>query len=168
MCDCYNAATLNQERSMRKIILILITAAMLFLSACAGSAAVQPTPTAGSVSAGSSGADQTQITVTLQDNTISASQTSFKAGVLYTFVITNQGNHTHNFNISTPVSAAGSYSNAQATALLSVPEEKLRPGSTVTEQYTFQDSAMGTQLEFSCLIQRHYEDGMKLAITVTK
>jgi uncharacterized cupredoxin-like copper-binding protein len=38
----------------------------------------------------------------------------------------------------------------------------------VTVNYTFPDSAVGAQLEFSCLIKRHYDDGMRLAITVTK
>jgi uncharacterized cupredoxin-like copper-binding protein len=34
-------------------------------------------------------------------------------------------------------------------------------------EYTFPDSAAGQLLEFSCLIRRHYEDGMVLEITVT-
>jgi uncharacterized cupredoxin-like copper-binding protein len=34
-------------------------------------------------------------------------------------------------------------------------------------EYTFTDGAIGKTLEFSCLIRRHYDVGMRLAITVT-
>src|SRR5688500_2619983 len=49
-----------------------------------------------------------QVNITLADNTIDASMTSFQVGVPYTFVITNDGQHAHNFNINPPVSVAGS------------------------------------------------------------
>ncbi len=146
---------------MKKLVpLTVMATAMLVLAACGSSAATQSDPTPAT--------NGTQVQVTLADNTITASQATFQAGVPYTFIITNQGNHTHNFNISTPVATAGSINAAQASALVSVPEEKLRPGSIVSVQYTFPASSVGAQLEFSCLIQRHYEDGMRLAISVTK
>jgi uncharacterized cupredoxin-like copper-binding protein len=88
--------------------------------------------------------------------------------VPYTFVITNTGRHAHNFNISTPVSAAGSLDNALATALLKVDQQQLSAGASVTVEYTFLESATEQTLEFSCLIRRHYQDGMFLPITVTK
>jgi len=110
----------------------------------------------------------TKVNITLADNTIESSLTTFKVGEPYTFVIANTGRHAHNFNISTPASIAGSTQDAQATALLSVSEDQLGSGSIVTVDYTFPDTAAGAQLEFSCLIKRHYEDGMKLAITATK
>ena len=93
--------------------------------------------------------------ITLADNTIDASQAEFQVGVPYTFVITNTGRHAHNFNINPPVSVAGSL------------EEQLGPGASMTVEYTFPDSAAGQLLEFSCLIRKHYEDGMVLGITVT-
>ncbi len=155
---------------MKKFVLLTaLTAAGLLLAGCGSPAMPSSDPAATlAPSQAAPAANGTQVTITLADNTISASQTSFQAGAPYTFVITHHGSHTHSFNISTPVSAAGSLDAAQASALLSVPEEKLRPGSIVTVQYTFPASAVGAQLEFSCLIQRHYEDGMRLAITVTK
>ena len=112
--------------------------------------------------------DNTVVNVTLADYTIDSSQTTFKAGVKYTFVITNAGHHAHNFNIAQPVSVAGSLGDAIMSALLSVDEDNFPVGAVVTKEYTFPDSAVGQQLEFSCLIKKHYEDGMKLAITVTK
>jgi uncharacterized cupredoxin-like copper-binding protein len=109
----------------------------------------------------------TQVDITLADNTIDASQAEFQVGVPYTFVITNTGRHAHNFNISQPVSIAGSLNAALEGALLAIPQGQLGPGASVTVEYTFPDSAAGQLLEFSCLIRRHYEDGMLLGITVT-
>ena len=109
----------------------------------------------------------TQVDITLADNTIDASQTDFQVGVPYTFVVTNTGRHAHNFNISKPVSVAGSLNAALAGALLAVPQEQLGAGASVTVEYTFPEDAAGQLLEFSCLIRRHYEDGMFLGITVT-
>lgn len=154
---------------MKKFVpLTVMATAMLVLAACGSRTATQSDSSTAPAAPAAPAANGTQVKITLADNTITASQTTFQAGVPYTFVITNQGNHTHNFNISTPVSTAGSINAAQASALVSVPEEKLRPGSIVSVQYTFPVSSVGTQLEFSCLIQRHYEDGMRLAINVTK
>ena len=109
-----------------------------------------------------------QVTVTLADNTIDASTTTFQVGVPYTFVITNSGRHAHNFNITPPVSVAGSLDAALNSALLAVPQEQLGVGKTATVEFTFPNSAAGQLLEFSCLIRQHYEDGMHVDITVTK
>ena len=86
----------------------------------------------------------------------------------YTFVITNTGRHAHNFNINPPVSITGSLEAAFDSALLVVPQEQLGVGDSTTVEFTFPESAAGQLLEFSCLIRRHYEDGMKLDITVTE
>lgn len=110
----------------------------------------------------------TQVDITLADNTIDSPVTTFQVGVPYTFVITNTGRHAHNFNINTPVSITGSLEAAFSSALLAVPQAQLGPGASVTVEYTFPDSAAGQLLEFSCLIRRHYEDGMLLGITVTE
>ena len=168
---------------MKKIIPTSIVMAVLFLvSACGGGtptateAPVQPTATqapeqpaateaaATSVPAGNG----TQVDVTLADNTIDSSITAFQVGVPYTFVITNTGRRGHNFNISTPVSEAGSLDAALQTALLAVPQAQLGPGASVTVEYTFPDTAAGQNLEFSCLIRMHYQMGMLLPITVTQ
>jgi len=108
----------------------------------------------------------TQVNITLADNTIEASQTEFQVGVPYTFVVTNTGRRAHNFNINPPVSVAGSLDAALSGALLVVPQEQLGVGASVTVEYTFPATAAGQLLEFSCLIRKHYDDGMKLDITV--
>jgi uncharacterized cupredoxin-like copper-binding protein len=158
------------------LFVLIITA--LAATACGGSAPApteapaQPTATvapaqpAGTEAVVSSGG-ATTVEITLDDNTISSSLDTFQVGVPYTFVITNVGRHGHNFNISTPVSVVGSLQDALKTALLAVDQDKLGAGASVTVEYTFPASAAGTNLEFSCLIRRHYDDGMWLPITVT-
>jgi len=162
------------KRSIPLSVLVLI----IFVAAACGSPAstatnapTQPAATEaaltqpGSVETAPAGTG-TRVDITLADNTIDASQTEFQVGVPYTFVITNSGRHAHNFIINPPVSVAGSLEAALNSALLAVPQEQLPVGATVTVEYTFPDSAAGQLLEFSCLIRKHYEDGMKLDITV--
>jgi uncharacterized cupredoxin-like copper-binding protein len=108
----------------------------------------------------------TPIDITLADNTIEASQLEFQVGVPYSFVITNTGSHAHNFNVNPPVSMVGSMEAALDSALLVVPQQELGPGASVTVDFTFPPDSAGQLLEFSCLIRRHYDDGMKVDITV--
>ena len=167
------------EEKMRRIIpFFTVVLIMLFVVACSNStpiatqAPAQPAATeapsqSGATEAPAAGSG-TQVNITLADNTIDASQTTFQVGVPYTFVIINSGRHAHNFNINPPVSVAGSLEEALNKALLAVPQEQLGVGATATAEFTFPDSAAGQLLEFSCLIRKHYEDGMKVDITVTK
>jgi uncharacterized cupredoxin-like copper-binding protein len=166
---------------MKRITLLAIVVfSTIFMAACGASAptatqvpvsqpvvtepAIQPAATEPPTEAA---AASTEVIITLADNSIESSLTTFKVGVPYTFVITNKGNHDHNFNIAQPVSVAGSLDAALQNALLAVPKNQLGGGAQVTVEYTFPDTAASTQLEFSCLIKRHYDDGMYLAITVT-
>jgi uncharacterized cupredoxin-like copper-binding protein len=156
----------------RTVLLSVVVAGMLLATACGTGAsaqlpATQAAPASGSSSQASSGAGGTEVDVTLADNTIQSSLTTFKVGVPYRFVIINNGNHLHNFNINTPVDKAGSMDAALSSALLTVTQDKLPIGGGTTVTYTFPASAVGQDLEFSCLIRRHYEDGMRLAIKVT-
>jgi uncharacterized cupredoxin-like copper-binding protein len=168
----------------RTALLFVIAIIMILAAACGGSstpaatqaptAAAQPAATNPSAAqpsltqAASASSAATEVDVTLADNTIQSSLTTFKVGVPYSFVIKNTGRHAHTFDISTPVAAAGSLDAAQSTALLDVTKDQLPGGANLTVNYTFPASAAGAQLEFSCLIQMHYEDGMRLAITVTQ
>ena len=156
---------------MKRIALLSVLAITLFLMTACGSSAPVATqvPTTGPASTqASASGNGIQVDVTLADNTINSSLTSFQVGVPYTFVITNTGRHAHNFNINQPVSVTSSLDASLANALLGVKQSQLPIGGGTTITYTFPDSAVGMQLEFSCLIQRHYDDGMRLAITVTK
>ncbi|HET6846063.1 MAG TPA: hypothetical protein VFH29_04470 [Anaerolineales bacterium] len=125
-------------------------------------------PTAQPTSALPAAGASTIVNVTLVDNSITSSLTTFKAGTPYTFVIKSNARHEHNFVIAPPVSLAGGYAEALGKALLAVDETQVPPGGSFSMDFTFPESAVGATLEFSCLIKRHYEDGMRLDITVTK
>jgi uncharacterized cupredoxin-like copper-binding protein len=164
---------------MKRITSLFIVVFVMFLAAACASATPTPTqepaqpPAATEAPAQAAATEEpaasgNQVDITLADNTIEASTTTFQVGVPYTFVITNAGRHAHNFNVNPPVSVAGSLEQAFGSALLTVPQEQLSPGQTATVEFTFPDTAAGQLLEFSCLIRRHYEDGMKVEITVTQ
>ena len=165
---------------MKRISLIFVIAlALLSVTACGSAtpaatqpptqpAATQPPTEPAATEAPATSGNGTQVDITLADNTIQSSLTTFQVGVPYSFVITNTGRRGHNFNISTPVSEAGSLDAALQTALLAVPQAQLGPGASVTAEYTFPDSAAGKNLEFACLIRMHYQMGMLLPITVTQ
>ena len=151
----------------RTVLLSVVVAALLFLTAC-GTSASPAQSVANTGSGGQSAAGATEVDVTMGDYTIQSSLTTFKVGVPYKFVIINNGNHQHNFNISTPVDKTGSVDASLSSALLSVSQDKLPIGGGTTVVYTFPASAAGQDLEFACLIRLHYEKGMKLGITVTQ
>jgi uncharacterized cupredoxin-like copper-binding protein len=153
------------------LIVIFLVAACSSPTSTATQAPARPAATEAPTQSGATEAPAgaaNQVTVTLADNTIDASSTTFQVGVPYTFVITNSGRHAHNFNINPPISVAGSLDAALNSALLAVPQEQLGVGKTATVEFTFPDSAAGQLLEFSCLIRQHYEDGMHVDITVSK
>jgi uncharacterized cupredoxin-like copper-binding protein len=170
---------------MKRITPLFIVVLVMFLIAACGSATpvatqapVEPAATEAptqSEATEAPGATEpvpvtggTQVDITLADNTIETPMTTFQVGVPYTFVITNTGTHAHNFNINTPVSVTGSLEGAFDSALLAVSQEQLDPGQTATVEFTFPVESAGQLLEFSCLIRRHYEDGMLVPITVTQ
>jgi uncharacterized cupredoxin-like copper-binding protein len=176
---------------MKKFVLFLVIALALMLTACGAPTAPAtdaPAPTAEpaethddmstSAPAPTDAPAATEppqpqsdgkvpVEVTLGDNWVKSNLTTFKVGVTYTLTITNTGNRTHNFNINRPAEkTTNGINQALAEALLSVPEEQLRPGSVVTVEYTFTEAAPAGTLEFACLIERHYKSGQFLPIIV--
>ncbi len=111
---------------------ILLALVLVLVTACGGGSS-------------SSGSQQVQITET--DFHIASSVTSFTPGTPYHFVITNNGQTTHEFMIM-PKS------------------EGSMNGMSVTLDYTFPSSAAGSHPEFACYQPGHYEAGMKLGVTV--
>ena len=153
---------------MKKITLLFLIAFTLIMVTACGAPAPAATQSPVEATQPAVSGNGTQVDITLADNTIESSLTNFQVGVPYTFVITNTGRHAHNFNINAPVSVAGSLDAALSGALLAVDQNQLSPGASATVEFTFPESAAGQLLEFSCLIKKHYEDGMLLAITVAK
>ena len=111
---------------------------------------------------------KTLVNVTMGDNWIKSDITTFKVGVPYRFTITNTGNRKHIFSISNPVKELneGGMNTAKLGALIFIPENQLAGGAVVTVDFTFTEPAAEGDLEFACLILRHYQSGQYLPIIV--
>jgi uncharacterized cupredoxin-like copper-binding protein len=103
---------------------------------------------------------------------IDVPQTTFKAGVPYRFVVTNQGTINHDFSISPPAMAhsgmSTSVEEAHEDALAVIQAEDLPPGATKTIDLTFSKPMSSSEIELACHTPGHYEAGMRVPITVTQ
>lgn len=111
------------------------------------------------------------VNITLTDYAIESSQTSFEVGVPYHFVVTNKGESNHEIMIMPPFTEEQMSMNMDMEemdkmALAMIEEDDLEPGKTMTLDYTFTEPAPAGTLEFACHSTGHYEQGMKLPITV--
>lgn len=142
----------NKDR-LSLLVAVMLVASSLLLSACGPSANAD-----GSVN----------VDVTLRDFAIESSLTSFKVGVPYHFIITNEGAIDHELMIIQPMMPGMDMTMEEmdAMALAYVEEDELTPGATQTLDYTFTEPAPAGSLEMSCHIEGHYEAGMRLPITV--
>jgi len=111
---------------------------------------------------------KTLVIVTMGDNWIKSNITTFKVGVPYRFTITNTGRRKHIFSISNPVREIneGGMNTAKLGALIFIPDNQLVPGSVITIDFTFTEPAAEGELEFACLILKHYQSGQYLPIIV--
>ena len=139
--------------TLRKALFALIAAGLL-LTACGGG-----------------GQKKNEVKVTLTEFGIESSITEFQMGVPYHFVVTNAGQVNHEIMIMPPLTEdqMGMGMNMQEIdkmALVMIEEDKLTPGKTATMDYTFSEAAPAGTLEFACHTPGHYENGMKLPITV--
>jgi len=115
--------------------------------------------------------DSNEVTITLTDFGMESSRTSFEVGVPYHFVIKNEGAINHEMMIMAPLtemqmSMDMDMEEMDAMALAMIEEDELTPGSTMTLDYTFTESAPAGTLEFACHVEGHYIAGMKLPFTV--
>lgn len=113
------------------------------------------------------------VTVTLGgptgEFTISTSQTTFRVGVPYHFVVTNSGVIPHEFLILPAGLAGGESQDTEQihhVALATIDEESLPSGATVTIDVTFTDAAPMGETEFVCALAGHYDGGMHLPIEI--
>jgi uncharacterized cupredoxin-like copper-binding protein len=138
---------------------IIISAFLVTFSACGNAA-----PT--------SSANAQNVQVTLTDFAIQSSRTTFSIGTPYHFLITNNGHTTHEFMIMPPQSKEMSMGNMHDVALLHV--DSIAIGEEKTLDFTFShenvmknDTSMNmNNFEFACHLPGHYEQGMKLPITI--
>ncbi len=130
----------------------LICALALLLAAC-GSPSGENTP------------NTVQITET--DFHISSSIATFSPGVTYHFVVTNNGNTTHEFMIM-PKSEGdmSSMPMEQMDKMALHAVENILPGETKTFNYAFPSSTANTHPQFACYLSGHYQAGMHENVTV--
>jgi uncharacterized cupredoxin-like copper-binding protein len=112
----------------------------------------------------SGGNGSTNVTVTLNDYTITPSITTFQTGVPYHFVITNDGAVEHEFEIMPPDSSQLTTEQVDSMRLAGI--DSITPGQTVTLDYTFTKAAPEGTLEFACHFPGHYDAGMHTSIVV--
>ena len=111
----------------------------------------------------------TEVQVTLTEFAIQSSVTDFQVGVPYHFVVTNAGQVDHEFMVMPPLSEdqmGMSMEEMDQMAAVMIEEDELTPGKTQTVDYTFTEPAPAGSLEMACHTSDHYENGMKLPITV--
>ena len=110
-----------------------------------------------------------KVEVKLTEFTIESSRTDFQTGIPYQFEITNEGAIEHEFMIM-PAVGEGSMTMEMGeldnTALAMVEADKLPPGATQTVTLTFDNPASPGSLEFACHVKGHYEQSMRMPITV--
>jgi uncharacterized cupredoxin-like copper-binding protein len=107
------------------------------------------------------------VNITAKDFAYEASQTTFKVGVPYHFVIKNEGSVAHELMIMKPMDESGmDMEEMDKLALANVESDELEPGQTATLDYTFLEPAAMGELEFACHIKGHYDQGMHIPIEV--
>jgi uncharacterized cupredoxin-like copper-binding protein len=100
------------------------------------------------------------VVMTESEMTITASQTTFRVGQPYTFVVTNVGTTEHELviehrgDVDKPMEVNGQESEAPNIA----------PGQTKTLTWTFTEPG---EYQFACHLPEHYQAGMVLPIEVT-
>ncbi len=146
----------EKERGMKRPILIgcLCALFVLVLSACDG--------VAGSTT--SSGMKPVQVNET--DFKIASSVTAFIPGTSYHFIVTNNGQTTHEFMIMPSGMSMGGVPMGDMDKQALAKVDGITSGQTVTLDYTFPSKTKGSHPQFACYYPGHYEAGMKLDVAV--
>ena len=134
---------------------------MLVLAACGSS-----TTTSGSQQGQTTPSGSQTVQVTLSDNKVDSSLTTFTVGMPYHFVVTNMGQVAHQF-VMIPMGMGMEHMSVDEMhhAALHM-YDSVAPGETRTFDYTFATSNAGQSFEFACGTQGHYEAGMQLPFMV--
>src|SRR6266516_3072104 len=145
----------------RLVLGLFLVPFVLLLAACGNSAA-------------SSGSQQTQTTpagsrvvqVTLSENKVESSLTTFTTGMPYHFVVMNTGHVAHQF-VMLPMGMSMEHMSIDQIHHASLfMYDSVAPGETRTFDYTFAPSSAGQGFEFACGTQGHYGAGMQVPFMV--
>ena len=142
----------------KKIVLLVSLVGLLILAACSPQSGQAPEDSAGPI----------EVKVSMTDFAFEPSQTEFKTGVTYRFVVTNDGQVPHEIMIMpmlTDIDTSGmDMHEFDEMALMAIEADDLPAGATQMMEYTFEGPA--DNLEFACRVPGHYEAGMRLPIMV--
>jgi uncharacterized cupredoxin-like copper-binding protein len=134
-------------------MVVVVFLAAFILAACGGSSASN-TPV--------------EVKISVNEYKITSSLTTFKVGVTYHFVVTNNGTAVHELWIMPPPTVNMTADQVQALkgSALDGTGDSLTPGVTQTMTYQFLKAYPAGTLEFACHLPGDYEAGMKLPIVV--
>jgi len=105
------------------------------------------------------------VQITLTDDKIATSTTTFSQNVPYHFTISNKGILQHEIMITPPIMSNNmSMDEMDKMALAHVSD--INAGSTETLDYTFTQAYPAGKLELACHMLDHYQKGMHLGIIV--
>jgi len=144
----------------RLVLGLFLVLFLLLLAACGSST----TPSSGQGQATPSGSQTVQ--VTLSDNKVESSLTTFTAGMPYHFVVTNSGQVAHQF-VMIPMGMGMEHMSVDEmhhAALYMY--DSVAPGETRMFDYTFASSTAGQSFQFACGTQGHYAAGIQLSFMV--
>ncbi len=136
---------------------------MLVLAACGSS-----TTTSGSQQGQTTPSGSQTVQVTLSDNKIDSSLTTFTAGMPYHFIVTNTGQVAHQF-VMNPMGMGMEHMSVDEmhhAALFMY--DSVAPGETRMFDYTFAQSAAGQSFQFACYSKGHIEAGMPFMVNPHK
>ena len=119
---------------------------------------------------GNNNSGEAPLTVTVEagDFYIKPSQTIFKVGVPYHFVLNNVGKVPHEIMVMPVVSPSSGMTMTEMDemSLGMFEEEDFPAGATGSFDLTFTKPYAAGELEFACHVAGHYEGGMHTPITV--
>jgi len=128
---------------------------MLILAACGNSASPGGPQQAQTTPAGSPSGSQ-EVRVTLSDNKIESSLTTFTSGMPYHFVVTNTGRVPHQFVMMPMGMGMGQMSVDEMHQRALFMYDSVAPGETRTFDYSFAPSTAGQRFKFACGTQSHF------------
>jgi uncharacterized cupredoxin-like copper-binding protein len=140
---------------------IFLVSFILVLAACGSN-----TAPSGSQQGQTTPSGTQTVQVTLSDNKVDSSLTTFTAGMPYHFVITNTGQVAHQF-VMIPMGMGMEHMSVDEmhhAALYMY--DSVAPGESRMFDYTFAASTAGQSLQFACGNKGHYAAGMQLPFMV--
>ena len=155
-------------------VFLLLFALLLGLVACGGSSTSSSSSSSSSADDNLPATDTAiaspppDIVVVLKDAKIVSTATSFKTGVPYRFIVSNQGKKDHQFVIlSSTLNVASMTGNQLQQAALAFVKD-VAPGKSAIVDITFPASAAGNSYQMASYLQTDYQAGLKLPITVAQ